>query len=38
VNAIGRLPGRKAEILQPRNGRVPYYTIQFFNGVIASAS
>lgn len=37
VNCTGRLPGRKAELLQPRNGRIPYYTIEFFNGTIAAA-
>jgi hypothetical protein len=38
VKCTGRLPGRKAAILGPRNGRIPYYTIEFVNGTIASAS
>ncbi len=38
VNCDGRAPGRKAPILQPRNGRIPYYTFTFFNGTIAAES
>jgi hypothetical protein len=37
VNCTGRAPGRKAALLQPRNGRVPYYTFQFYAGVIAAS-
>jgi hypothetical protein len=37
VNCTGRLPGRKAAILQPRAGNIPYYTIQFYNGTIAAS-
>jgi hypothetical protein len=38
VNCTGRLPARKAAVLGPRNGRIPYYTVEFVNGTIASAS
>jgi hypothetical protein len=38
VNCTGRLPARKAAVLGPRNGRIPYYTIEFVSGTIASAS
>jgi hypothetical protein len=37
VNCTGRAPGRKAALLQPRNGRIPYYTFQFYAGVIAAS-
>lgn len=38
VNCTGRSPGRKASLLNPRAGLLPYLTYTFFNGVIAAAS